>query len=325
MTPELTQILSRIDFENIEKHPNILIAARIWDDQRYRAAGVCYKFMRMIDDLIDNRKAQEEAISCLEQKIMTDQVNGWIDCLYQSEHEDPFLRELVETVNRFQIPMSLFHHFTRSMLYDINNDGFGSMEDFLEYAEGASVAPASVFVHLCCLGESERSYTAPPWEVTRLARPCARFSYIVHIIRDFQQDQLENLNYFARDILHRHHLTAGDLKQIARGAPIPDSFRSMVGEYVALAETYRTETLGVLDQLSGQLDDRYLFSLHLIYQLYQMVFERIELRSGTFTTRELNPTPPEMRSKVMEAAEAWETSRRANKKLPGVRAAATKM
>ena len=54
MTPEMTRILNNIDFENIDKHPNILIAARIWDDDRYHAARVCYKFMRMIDDLIDN-------------------------------------------------------------------------------------------------------------------------------------------------------------------------------------------------------------------------------------------------------------------------------
>jgi len=325
MTPEITRILNKIDFENIDKHPNILIAARIWDDQRYHAAKVCYKFMRMIDDLIDNRKAKEEAISCLEQKMMTDQVNSWIDCLYHTEHEDPFLQELVATVSKFKIPLGLFHHFTKSMLYDINNDGFASLEEFLDYAEGASVAPASVFVHLCCLGESEQGFTAPPWEVTELARPCARFSYIVHIIRDFQQDQLENLNYFATNMLLKHGLTPADLKKIARGAPIPDSFRDLIGEYYEIADSYRAETLRVLDRLSGQLDDRYFFSLHLIYQLYQMVFDRIEPRSGTFTSAELNPTPSEMRKKVTEVALFWEDLIKANKRLPGIRATASKL
>ncbi|MGW8314665.1 MAG: phytoene/squalene synthase family protein [Bacteroidales bacterium] len=319
----MTNILKNIDFENIEKHPNILIAARIWDDQRYHAARVCYKFMRMIDDLVDDRKAQEEAITCLERKMMTDQVNNWIECLYQEEHEDPFLLELVETVSRFRIPLSLFHNVTKSMLYDINNDGFESLEAFLDYAEGASVAPASVFVHLSCLRKTAHDYVPPQWEVTDLARPCARFSYIVHIIRDFQQDQKENLNYFALDILGRHGLTPADLKKIAGGAPIPDAFRNMIGEYVELANEYRERTLEVLERLSGQLEERYLFSLYLIFQLYQMVFDRINVQDGEFTTRELNPTPMEMKKRVMEAALEWESSKKTKKKLPGIRAAAS--
>ena len=324
MTPDMINILKNIDFENIDKHPNILIAARIWDDRRYHAARVCYKFMRMIDDLIDNRKAKQEAISCLEKKEMTDQVNNWIECLYDTEHSDPFLTELVETMSRFRIPLSLFHRFTKSMLYDISHDGFCSIDEFLDYAEGASVAPASVFVHLCCLNESRKGYEPPPWEVADLARPCARFSYIVHIIRDFQQDQKENLNYFALDLLRQHHLTPSDLKSIASGGPVPPSFREMIGTYHELAGKYRAETIAVLNSLSGKLEERYLFSLYLIFQLYQMVYERIDVQNGNFTTGELNPNPQELRRKVMETAREWKESRAAEKRLPGVRAAAAK-
>ena len=52
MDREINRIISNIDFENIQKHPNILIAASFWDEKRYHAAKVCYKFMRMIDDLL---------------------------------------------------------------------------------------------------------------------------------------------------------------------------------------------------------------------------------------------------------------------------------
>jgi len=37
------------------------------------------------------------------------------------------------------------------MVYDIYNDGFPTLQAFLDYAAGASVAPASIFVHLCGL------------------------------------------------------------------------------------------------------------------------------------------------------------------------------
>ena len=49
--------------------------------------------------------------------------------------------------------------------------------------------------------------------ISDVARPCAIFSYLVHIIRDFRKDQLNNLNYFAVDILEKHGLTAENLRR----------------------------------------------------------------------------------------------------------------
>ncbi len=300
MDKELNRIINSIDFEKIDKHPNILIAARFWDDKRYHAARVCYRFMRMIDDLIDDRKSRQESISCLEQEELSKRVNSWIDCLEQVPDDDPFYAELSFTISTFKIPLQLFHNFAKSMIYDISHDGFSTLEEFLDYAEGASVAPASIFVHLCCLIEENGEYRIPDFDVMDVARPCAIFSYLVHIIRDFQEDQLNNLNYFAHDLLRKHHLLPADLRNIAEGAPIPPSFREVIGEYLQYAERYRERTLLELQKLSGILDGRYLMSLHVIYQLYKMVFDRIDVKQGRFTTRELNPTPGEIREQVLQ-------------------------
>ena len=302
MNDELKHTIASIDFENIEKHPNILIAANFWDEKRYHAAKVCYKFMRMIDDLIDDRKASDASISCLEKEELSEKVNSWIACLEQEAASDPFYQELIHTVSTFKIPLQLFHNFAKAMIHDINHDGFATMEEFLDYAEGASVAPASIFVHLCCLSESDGEYLVPHYNVLDLARPCAIFSYLVHIIRDFQEDQQHKLNYFARDILDRNGLDPRDLRAIAQGQPIPQSFRQVIGEYMELAGQYRLETLKVLKDLNAQLSGRYLFSLHLIYQLYEMVFKRIDVHGGSFTREELNPTPDEIRDMVVEVA-----------------------
>jgi phytoene/squalene synthetase len=292
--------ISHIDFENIQKHPNILIAASFWDEHRYHAAKVCYKFMRMIDDLIDDRKALGNEISCLEQEELSEKVNSWIDCLDAKPASDPFYKELTVTLNRFKIPLQLFHNFAKSMLYDINHDGFSSLDDFMEYTEGASVAPASIFVHLCCLSEHHGEYLTPDYDILEVARPCAVFSYLVHIIRDFQEDQLNNLNYFANDILKANNLQPADLEKIAKGAPVPPDFRSVIRIYCQHARKYQAQTIQKLEDLSEKLPDPYLLSLHVIYQLYKMVFDRIDPERGQFTTEELNPTPGEIRAKVLE-------------------------
>ncbi len=302
MEKEIKEILGSIDFQNIKKHPNILIAARFWDEKRYHAACVCYKFMRMIDDLIDDRKALEESISCLEKEKLSEKVNSWIDCLDKVPEDDPFYMELVHTISTFKIPLELFHKFAKSMIYDINHDGFATLEEFMEYAEGASVAPASIFVHLSCLSEKDGEYYSPDYDIIELARPCAIFSYLVHIIRDFQEDQQNNLNYFANDILERNNLLPSDLREIAEGAPIPQEFRSVIGEYHEQASAYMDLTCKELQRLQTKLSGRYLLSLHIIFQLYKMVFDRIDVKQGHFTRKELNPTPAEIKELVMEVA-----------------------
>ncbi|MFC2111738.1 squalene/phytoene synthase family protein [Bacteroidota bacterium] len=305
MNNEINNIINSIAFEKIEKHPNILIAARFWDDKRYFAAKVCYKFMRMIDDHIDDRKAVDDAIGCMEKQILTDKVNSWIECLAKTNDNDPFIKELADTISRFKIPLELFHNFAKSMHYDINNNGFSTLKEFMDYAEGASVAPASVFVHLCSLSEENGEYKSPDFDVIKVARPCAIFSYIVHIIRDFQEDQLNNLNYFATDILERNNLLPSDLKEMANGSPVTESFRNVVKEYYNHAQDYGEQTLKELQNLKTKLSDRNLLSLYIIYNLYKQVFDRIDIKNGNFSTRELKPSPQDIKDKVMEITSGW--------------------
>lgn len=296
----VNETLGKIDFNTLRDHPNILIAARFWEDDRYRAAKTIYKFMRYIDDMIDDRKALQAKLSCMEQKMFTETVNNWIDCLGQDSPADPLFREVTETIRRFKIPLHFFYHFARSMVYDITHSSFNTFDDFLDYAEGASNGPASVFVHLCCLEERDGEYFPFPGNISDIARPCAIFSYLVHIIRDFQKDQLNNLNYFSLDILKKNNLTVNKLGEIARGARIPDGFRNVVKEHKAFAGIYKTETEKMLKSVEGRLEPRYFLSLRIIYDLYLKIYERIDPEIGSFTTRELNPAPAEIRECVME-------------------------
>jgi phytoene/squalene synthetase len=258
--------------------------------------------MRMIDDYIDDRKSKDDAIGCLEAQMLTEKVNNWIECLVKTPENDPFIKELTEIVSTFKIPLQFFHNFAKSMLFDINHDGFSSFDEFIEYSEGASVAPASVFVHLCCLTEENGEYKAPDFDVIQVARPCALFSYIVHIIRDFQEDQQSNLNYFATDILGKNGLDPSDLKVIANGGQLPDSFREVVAEYYSHARRYSEDTLHEIKTLSSKLEGRNFLSLELIYGLYKMVFDRIDIKNGSFTREELNPSAKEIKDKVLEIA-----------------------
>jgi phytoene/squalene synthetase len=292
------EIFRSIDFDQIKDHPNILIAANFWDDERFCAAKICYRFMRAIDDLIDNYKTKNKLIEPEERKEFVANVEEWLKLVIISDECNPLQGELKETIEKFRIPLWPMEAFAKSMIYDINNDGFPTMNAFLEYAGGASVAPASVFVHLNGLRTLKGRYETPPFDVKWAATPCAIFSYLVHIIRDFQKDQLNNLNYFADDLIIKNHLSRKVLREFANGKVVNNNFRNLIKHYYSLADEYRRQTYDIIKEIRPLLKPRYQLSLEIIFDLYLMVFERIDIKNGKFTTEELNPTPEETKERV---------------------------
>lgn len=297
---QFTAIFESIDFEKIIDHPNILVAANFWDNERYCAARTCYRFMRALDDLIDNHKAEHRGISDDEREHFASDIRKWMSMLDRGLKNSPFNNELGYTVERFRIPLWSLEAFAESMLYDVTHDGFATLDEFIKYSGGASVAPASIFVHLAGLQEKDGIYLDPPFDVRLTAEPCAMFSYLVHIIRDFRKDQLNNLSYFGDDVMQRNCISRSEMNAMARGASLSGGFRAMMREYLTLADNYRLQTLRVMDQVCPVMEPRYRLSLEIIFELYMMVFERIDPDHGTFSTSELNPTPAETRERVRQ-------------------------
>ena len=292
------EIFNSIDFQQIKDHPNILIAAKFWDDERFCAAKICYKFMRAIDDLIDNYKAKNRLIKPEEREEFVANVEEWLKMIIISKECNPLKGELRETVEKFRIPVWPMEAFAKSMIYDINNDGFPTLETFLEYAYGASVAPASIFVHLNGLQSVNGRYEQPRFDVKWASTPCAIFSYLVHIIRDFQKDQLNNLSYFADDLIIKNGLNRMTIKEFANGKPVNNKFRNLIKQYYQLADEQRIKTYDIIKEIRPHLEPRYQLSLDIIFDLYLMVFERIDPGKGKFTTEELNPTTGETKERV---------------------------
>jgi len=305
-TSQYLEIFNAMDFGRIIDHPNILIAAHFWDTERYEAAKTCYKFMRAIDDLIDNYKSGHITIVQEERTRLEEDVKNWITVFLNTSSSDQVQTELIHTINTFCIPAWPLEAFAKSMIYDIYNDGFPTLQDYLDYAGGASVAPASIFVHLCGLTKVNGKYVPPSFDVKEVATPCAIFSYLVHIIRDFVKDHTHNLNYFPDDLMQKYDLNRTNLLDMATGAKITPGFREMISELYQVADEYRTKTCEVMQKIMPVLEPRSQLSLAIIFDLYLMVFERIDIENGTFTTEELNPTPEEIKERVRIVIEKFE-------------------
>jgi len=88
------------------------------------------------------------------------------------------------------------------------------------------------------------------------------------------------------------------LKKIAAGGEIPIGFRNLIKKYQTFAEYYRRKTRSVLNKIGENLEPRYRLSLEVVYNLYLLIFERIDVQNGRFTTAELTPSPEEIKNRL---------------------------
>ena len=286
------------NFESILTNPILDIAARFWDEDRYQAFKVCYRSMREIDDLIDDRKVEGQTFSPAEQISYTENINELISGLVNTESGGRTQRMLLEVIQRFKIPHWPWQRLAKAMIYDIKNDGFDSFMTFRRYTEGAAISPASVFMHLCGISQSGQEFSLPKFDICKAARPLAIFSYLVHIMRDYEKDQTRNLNFFPNDILKRHNLTADEIQALCKSGIVDDRIRSLFADYKRLADYYRNRALSSVNNTIPYLQPKYQLSLTLIYSLYLQIFEKIDCEKGCFSTQELNPSPTEIQEKI---------------------------
>lgn len=302
ISDKLTKLdfLQDLDFDEILTNPILDIAARFWDSDRYNAFRICYRSMRLIDDLVDDRKSLPKKISKIELKQMKHVMAKWMKAMRKKDSSDRFRGELIETLNKYNIPFWPWERLHKAMIYDLEHNGFGSLLIFLRYSEGAAISPASIFMHLCGIEKTGSGYSAPKFDIRLAARPLALFSYFVHIIRDFQKDQLADLNYFSDDMLLKHYLTRDNLKSVAKGEPISFEFRNLMADYLSLADYYRRKARKKLDNIIPLLQPKYQLSLEIIYSLYNQIYKRIIIESGNFSESELNPAGDEIKSRIAQ-------------------------
>jgi phytoene synthase len=294
-----------VDFSQVLTNPILDIAAQLWEPDRYGAFKVCYRSMRRIDDLVDDRKEAVGEIMAEDAGRLSSMLDDWLDAVRRGDRSDPFRNEFLDVIEHFRIPLWPWQRLNKAMLYDLTHDGFSTLLTFMRYAEGAAIAPASIFMHLCGLTQNSTVYTPPAYDLRLAARHLAIFSYLVHIMRDFEKDQLRNLNYFSDDMLASHGLSRQDLSEIARGGRIGEQFRRLMRSYHYMGGYYRVKARRTMDAVSKQLTPRYQLSLEMIYQLYLQIYERIDPMHGSFTGQELNPSPDEIDARIQHTLDSF--------------------
>lgn len=278
-------------------NPILDIAARFWEATRYKAFKICYRSMRLIDDMVDDKKAGGP-IEADEAAELKGQIKEWLGAVSSTKGSNALSEEFISAMQRFKIPIWPWERLSWAMDFDLTHDGFRTFTEFIRYSRGAAVAPAAVFMHLCGVKKGAGGYLPPPFDIRKAARPLALFSYLVHTVRDFQKDQGAGLNNFPDDLVLKRGLTKDGLKDIALGAETGGEFRSLMRDYVRYIGFYQLKARRMIDETALHIDTRAHLSLEVIYGLYSQIFERIDPEHGTFSAEELNPAAEEVEQKL---------------------------
>lgn len=168
-----------------------------------------YGFARYADEIVD------DLTSTLTHQEKVDALQRWSEQLLQDisngQSNDHVGRALVDTVQRFNIPIAYFEAFLHSMAMDLTVTQYETYDDLLEYVYGSAAVIGLQMVHVLGTAEGKTSEALVPAEKLGIAFQLANF------IRDVGEDLERGRVYLpmaelrsygvSRDMLERRALT----------------------------------------------------------------------------------------------------------------------
>ena len=168
-----------------------------------------YGFARYADEIVD------DLTSTLTHQEKGDALQRWSEQLLQDisngRSNDHVGRALVDTVQRFNIPIAYFEAFLHSMAMDLTVTQYETYDDLLEYVYGSAAVIGLQMVHVLGTAEGKTSEALVPAEKLGIAFQLANF------IRDVGEDLERGRVYIpiaelrsygvSREMLERRSLT----------------------------------------------------------------------------------------------------------------------
>jgi len=268
-----------------QKNPFLYYVSNFFEDKnKFKAFCSTYASMRILDDLVDGISNRSN-LSSNEKQYYLDEIDKWealiIDCHNGKGSENLILLALSDTFKTFNLPISPWENLAKAMRWDINNSRFSTFKDFLNYTEGAAIAPATVFISVLSAQSDSNKYdckinVADPYIY---AKDLAIFSYLTHILRDISCDlELENngLIYLSVEDLNRFSISENDLWDFKLSKSTNRNFQEMMKLQIRRARKFGRKGKSIMDELFRYLDADCKFILELLISLYEKTLDKIE-------------------------------------------------
>jgi phytoene synthase len=192
--------------------------------------------MRLIDDAIDGIPHRAQLTEDGRQTEL-DRVTAWLKLVEASYRGRVVQGEswvaLADTFSRFAFPLDPWVNLGRAMSSDVVVSSFETWDELRNYMQGASVAPATVFMYLVLMRPDDHGIYRTSWSFERVhaaTEDLAIFCYCVHILRDVAVDLSlgeSGLIYLPRQDLSRFGIGTSELYMMRDAGRGSESYRKL--------------------------------------------------------------------------------------------------
>ncbi|UCE28192.1 MAG: phytoene/squalene synthase family protein [Candidatus Coatesbacteria bacterium] len=296
-----------------------VVSQFIRDRCRYEAFTAMYSVMRVIDDLVDD-VPNVGALSAGERARMEEELERWqgrIEAAYAGNPgPEPSDIALASALAAFPVPRSTWSNFISAMRYDLRYDRFETWDSFLEYAEGATAAPTTIYIYLLCAqpvdGTSEGNVryevaeSGDGFDCVSCGRELGIFAYLAHILRDVVKDlQIGETGriYIPASDLADAGLSEDEFRSLVRSGSSDRLWDELVTSVVQRARRFERAGVSRARSRFPAMEPDCRFILALIIGLYQDILARIEADPASVLSNESASNEEDLPALVRRAAE----------------------
>jgi phytoene synthase len=264
--------------------PYLYLVARYFNDrQKYKAFCSTYASMRTVDDQIDSIPYRGR-LNDSDKSRHHAEIDKWLEnieaCASPNFQNPPIYAALQDSLKSIKLPLFPWRNLAEAMKKDVGRDSFQDFEEFVQYSEGAAIAPATVFMFLLTARKVRSNYI---WEysdreIYQFARELALFCYLTHIIRDVSSDlelSQSGLLYISDKDLREAELDKTDLRSFKSNGNVNKSFKMLATKYIQRARDYEQRGRKSLQLLLPNLDKNCQFILSLLLEFYSGTLDKI--------------------------------------------------
>ena len=216
------------------------------DAARYDAFIAMYAVMRLVDDKVDDA-GDKASLPEADRRELHAFLNEWERRIRNAYAGDsfhhPLEASLAWAVKTFPAPIELWLSFLDAMRFDVDVPRFENFQMFLEYAEGATVAPTTIYVYLMTAERgADGVYRVSGFNFERCGRQLGLFAYIAHILRDVKKDMEaceSGLIYLSREDLRAHGMNEDLLRNFTRRGVGDERFDRLTATLVGRAREFQ--------------------------------------------------------------------------------------
>ena len=281
---DVTQAVRACEQIAAKDRSNLYFVSRFLEEPaRYEAFVAMYAVMRLIDDAVDDVPDKSQAGADVRAELLRE-LDRWQSRILSAHRlqpvADPIDLALQAALYTFPTPVELWLNFIDSMRYDVEIPGFGSYADFLQYGEGATIAPTVIYVYiLTAVRDADGSYRPNAFDYHACGRELGLFAYLAHILRDVRQDAMvgqSGLVYLSDSDLRLHGLDRNELRKLATAAEGDSRWAALVHDLCARAREMERRGAALAEAHYDAMRRDCAFILCLIISLYQELLERID-------------------------------------------------